>query len=76
MLSSSDFQTNEKRSMKKVQIQEDSSDGEDVDFGGATANTASTPTSKVTATVNEPKSSPAKTQPIIEKMTEDEQDVS
>jgi len=76
MLSSSDFQTNEKRSMKKVQIQEDSSDGEDVDFGGATANTASTPTSKVTATVNEPKSSPAQTQPIIEKMTEDEQDVS
>lgn len=75
MLSSSDFQTNEKRSMKKVQIQEDSSDGEDVDFGDAKAKTASQPQSNAD-TVNEPKPSPAKTQPIIEKMTEDEQDVS
>lgn len=35
MLSSKDFQVNEKRTMKKVQIEEDSSEGEDVDFGDA-----------------------------------------
>jgi len=32
MLSCKDFQQNEKRSMKKVEIKDDSSEGEDVDF--------------------------------------------
>lgn len=75
MLSSKDFQTNEKRSMKKVEIQEDSSDGEDVDFGDAgkakkekdNSNSESINGSISTKTANA-------NEPIIEKMTEDEQD--
>lgn len=86
MLTSKDFQANEKKSMKKVQIQEDSSDGEDVDFGDVKSKSPSTPAStsngtinSTSATSNGPKSTPtaqsATTQPIIEKMTEDEQDL-
>lgn len=50
MLASKDFQANEKRSMKKVQIQEDSSDGEDVDFGDAKSKTPQQPTPASTST--------------------------
>lgn len=81
MLSSKEFQNKEKRTMKKVQIEEDSSEGEDVDFGDANKKDVEpkdilTPLENVKTKDNK---TPSKTNPVIiepknEKMTEDDSD--
>lgn len=82
MLSSKDFQVNEKRSMKKVQIEEDSSEGEDVDFGDANAKKENENTKDIltplTQSAKDKDNKFTKQDNVnetkIEKMTEDEND--